>query len=100
MTIYTFDVGKNKDVFCGVVEKDIFKRVVDNKHFMVKYGGYGIQKDVLSKLVLYGVRFIEITTKKKTKYKSTIGSWVSKGKVGKFGHGEQVFLNIKFMTAV
>ncbi len=95
--IKTFDKAKKKKVVCGFILGDTYYRDVKNQHFMVKYNGYGIQKDVLTKLVAKGIENIKITTKRGTKHFTTVRNWVTKGKSGKYGHGDQIFLSVKAM---
>lgn len=97
LIVKTFDKAKNKEVVCGYIFGDTYYRTVENKHFMVKYNGYGIQKDVLTKLAAKGIENIKITTKRGTKHLTTVRNWVTKGKSGRYGHGDQIFLSIKAM---
>lgn len=63
---------------------------------MVKENGYGLQVDVLQRLLKYGVRYIVITTKAGTKHVAKFTDWIKNGNKKDYGNGEQVFLNIKF----
>lgn len=63
---------------------------------MLKMFGFGIQEEVLLRLIEYGIESIVITTKTKD-FKSTINDWLRHGKTKDFGHGRQVFLSMKFM---
>jgi hypothetical protein len=95
--LITKDPAKNKQVFCGNIEGDCFYRIVKNEHYMVKENGYGIQTDVLDKLVAYGVKTIFLKTSRGTIMKSKLSDWNSKGKKRDYGNGLQVFLDTKYM---
>ena len=49
-TIRVFDPAKKKLVKAGVLVKEIFIKTVNNKHFMRRERGYGIQEKVLEEL--------------------------------------------------
>lgn len=98
--ITTNDPAKNKEVLCGFVENGIFTRTVNNRHYMVKEHGYGIQTDALMTIVRLGVANITIKTKAGTVLKSKTSDWVTKGNKKDYGNGEQMFLDIKFMREV
>ena len=93
----TFDKKKNKIVKCGYVEGNTYFKDVNNKHYMFKYNGYGIQEEIFKKLVLHGTKYIQIKTKAGTLHTSDVVYWIKNGKVDDFGHGKQIFLDIKFM---
>ena len=96
MTITTWDEGKQMDVVCGHTEGDTYYRDVKMEHFMLKFWGFGIQKEVVDQLRKMGIKNVVLKTKKK-EFKSTLDKWVKLGKVENFGHGQQVFLSTKFM---
>lgn len=96
--IKTYDDKKEKEVLCGYVEGDTYYRDVDNKHFMVKHDGYGIQLDVMNQLLKMGVKTIVINTKAGTTHTVPFRTWATKGKKDSYGHGEQIFLSKKFMN--
>jgi hypothetical protein len=93
----TFDEKKNKDVVCGYIEEKTYYREVSNEHYMVKYKGYGIQMDILAKLVKAGVDTIVIVTRAGTTHEVSLATWLNKGKKGNYAHGDQIFLSTKFM---
>ena len=93
----TFDEGKGKDVVCGYIQGDTYYREVKNLHFMIKYSGYGIQTDILSRLVKDGISNIVITTERGTVHHSKLLDWVKNGKKGNYDHGDQIFLSTKYM---
>lgn len=96
MIIETFDEGKDKMVTCGEIVGDTYFRDVKMEHFMIKLQSFGIQEEVLNRLVKERVRNIVLKTKKKP-FKSTLTDWIYYGKLANFGHGEQVFLSTKYM---
>lgn len=98
--ITTRDPAKDKDVLCGFIEDDRFYRSVNNRHYMVKENGYGMQIDALEKLVKYGVKEIVLTTHTGTRLTSKPSAWVTKGKKRNYGNGAQIFLDTKFMLKV
>jgi hypothetical protein len=93
----TFDPKKRRIVMAGTILGDVFKKRVGKKHFMIKYNGYGIQNEVLDKLIREKVKTIEITTHEGNVLKSDIADWVARGKSKSHGHGRQTFLDINFM---
>jgi len=97
--VSTLDPGKKKEIFCGTIADNIFYRSVKNAHFMVKESGYGIQMEVLQRLLIFGVDVIVITTKAGTTLKSRLSDWGKNGKVKDYGNGKQVFLSTKFMKS-
>jgi len=97
INVRTFDKKKGKEVRSGYIEVDSFFRKVNSKHFMVKYSGYGLQEDVLTRLLSAGVKYINITTHRGTSYKSKVFEWIKYGKKDDFGHGGQFFLSVKYM---
>lgn len=100
INIDTYDEGKYKKVHCGYVQDGTFYREVTNKHYMVKYKGYGIQQDVLAKLLSLGVKKIEIKTQSGLMHKSKLTDWILKGKKSDEGNGLQVFLPVEKMEIV
>jgi hypothetical protein len=96
MIIETFDKGKNKMVTCGEIVGDTYFRDVKMEHFMMKFFGFGVQKEVIDRLKNNDVKKIVLVTKKKS-FKSTLADWVEHGNVDDFGHGVQVFLSTKYM---
>lgn len=95
--IRAFDPKKRKEVVCGYVDGDTYHRSVNNRHYFVKYGGYGVQTLILDRLIRKKVKYIVITTHKGTKLKSDIIDWVRWGRKRNYGHGKQTFLGTKFM---
>jgi len=93
----TFDEKKNKEVVCGYIDGKTYYREVSNAHYMIKYGGYGIQTDILTKLVKAGVNTIIITTRAGTTHEVSLATWLNKGKKGNYAHGDQIFLSTEFM---
>jgi len=97
MKITTFDPKKNKMVTVGILKDRVFTKKVNKNHFMVKEQGYGIQQDVLEKLMIAGCDKITLKTKTKT-YCNYLSDWITKGNLENYEHGPQVFLNKKYYT--
>lgn len=97
IVVKTYDIRKKKYVVAGFIHNSIFYRKVQNRHFMVKHNGYGIQIDVLSTCIKHNVKSIVLTTPKNTMLFSLPSDWVNKGKVGDYNHGKQIFLDVKLM---
>ena len=95
----TVDKAKNKEVTCGYVDGDTYHRKVNNKHFFVKFHGYGIQSDIVSKLFADRIKKVVIHTKTKD-LKTTLNTWIIRGHRADYGHGEQVFLDVSYMEAL
>lgn len=96
MYLKTFDKAKDKYVRAGNLEGDVYHRKVKNAHYMVKEHGYGIQTDVMSKLLACGAKKILIHTKTKD-LSASLATWVLRGHRKDYGNGEQVFLSTEFM---
>lgn len=97
LKIHSYDEAKGKKVLAGTVIGDTFYRNVNSKHFMVKHHGYGISVDVLQQIFQLGVTYIQIDTEKGTKHFSKTQDWIANGDKVNYKHGEQVFLDIKYM---
>ena len=93
----TYDRGKKKDVSCGYIEGRTYFRDVKMEHLMLKFMGFGIQEDILGRLIQSHIQGVVLKAKKKT-FKSTLADWMRHGIVEDFGHGRQVFLSIKYMN--
>ena len=96
MIIETFDEGKNKMVTCGEIVGNTYFRDVKMEHFMIKFFGFGVQAEVLDRLINNDIKNVILRTKKKS-FKSTLADWIKYGKKADFGHGKQVFLSTKYM---
>jgi len=97
MFITTFDEKKGRDVTCGYTEGKTYFRDVKMEHMMLKYFGFGVQAEILERLLKEGIESIVLKTKKKS-FKSELADWVRHGIPDDFGHGRQVFLSMKYMT--
>ena len=95
----TFDKAKGKEVTCGYVDGDTYHRKVNNKHYMVKERGYGIQSDIVNRLFKERIKNIVIHTKTKD-LKTTLSSWIIRGHRADYGNGEQVFLDVSYMEVL
>jgi hypothetical protein len=96
MIIKTYDEGKDEMVTCGEVIGDTYFRDVKMEHFMLKFFGFGVQKEIIDMLENNDIKKIVLNTKKKP-FKSTLADWIEHGKIANFGHGDQVFLSTRYM---
>lgn len=95
MDITAFDPKKHQPVKVGVLENDIFYKKCNKRHFMNIVQGYGIQEEVIQRLV--GLRCKKVIIKTKDDVlESSLGDWVN-AKIMNFGHGNQRFLPAKYM---
>lgn len=93
MKFHTFDTAKNKRVLVGNIEDDIlYKSVNPAKHYMRKYGGYGIQYEALKALQVLGVKKIIIQKSTGGIIETNLTDWFEKGHLEDVGNGKQVFL--------
>lgn len=93
MKFYTFDTAKNKNVLVGNVEdKTLYKSVNPAKHYMRKYGGYGIQYEALKELRETGIEKIIIKKSTGGIIETKLIDWFDKGHLEDVGNGKQVFL--------
>jgi len=92
MIIYTLDKKKDRKVKAGEIIGKTFKRNLKSNHYMVKENGYGMQVDVLERLVKEGVEDVALNYKSR-RYVSRLQDWALNGKRKDYGHGEQVFLD-------
>lgn len=95
--ITTYDPKKNKSIKAGYIENNIFIKEVSGRHFFRKFQAYGIQEDVIQKLIERKIKKIRIISYTLT-YDSSIKDWVN-GHVliRDFGNGLQRFLPIHYM---
>lgn len=100
MKFYSFDPKKQKKILCGDLKDGTLYRDVSTKHFMRVVDGYGIQYQALQELKAQGVKYIVIQEKENGKaWRATLESWEANSKTADYGHGKQVFLSMKYMTA-
>ena len=94
-----YDPKKDKEVFAGLYISDTstFVKNVTKRHFMILEAGYGIQIEVMDNLARWGCKRIEIRSKKSV-YTVLFETWYKQGKRKNYGHGEQIFFPVKFMT--
>lgn len=97
MIIKTFDPGKGREVRAGVYDGLVFTKTVTGKHYMRIYNGYGIQEDVIQKLISLGCERIIIRTPNDGNYYSLIDSWL-KSEPKQYGNGKQRFLSVDRMV--
>jgi len=93
MKIYTFDPRKQKRVMAGVYRDNIFYKHVKKNHFMNKEKGYGIQEDVIQKLMGLGCKTVSISSSTNGHFFSM--NYVSRQEIKDYGNGPQRFLGIE-----
>lgn len=96
--LYCYDPGKGKNVLAGILKVDglchyYFYKKVTKRHFMIKEHGYGIQEEILQRLLQEKVSRIIIKTKT-SEIISDVEDWLQKP-VRNYGHGSQRFLGGK-----
>ena len=94
MKIYCYDPGKSKNILAGEYDTrtSTFSKKVNNRHYMIKEHGYGIQEEVLQKLAKEGCYEIHIYTKTGA-YITLLDDWL-KRPIKNYGHGNQRFLGM------
>lgn len=98
--VYIYDEAKRRRVKIGTIRGHVYFKVVKPGHFFRLYQAYAIQKHTLFDLKRKGVKTIQIITAREV-YESNLEAWLSDNAIIKeFGHGDQVFLPIKFMTLI
>lgn len=99
MILKIYDEAKRKEVVVGEIKDNVFyKKVTPNKHFMRKYGGYGIQYEALVRLRDIGIKKIYILQNGFQILESTVDDWWTKGGIDNLGNGKQIFLSTENMT--
>ena len=97
MKIYTFDHKKTRRVLAGIIDGKTFIKRVKNNHFVRRYRGYGISKEVIEILLEKNIKNIQVITKNKS-YLSKVEDWTRIE--DDLGHGLQCFLSINFMSEI
>ncbi len=94
MKLYCYDTGKGKNITAGEIVRfnleDQFVKHVNNKHFMIKEHGYGIQNEILEQLKEMGIKKVRIIAKNHINI-SLLEDWL-KQPIKNYGHGNQRFL--------
>lgn len=98
IAIYTEDPVKGIRVFVGLLKEDgfLYKTVIDSKHLMRKYNGYGLQQDVIDRHYT-AIKGLHITNDKGNIYISYLEQWINAPQDDANG-GLQRFLNRDRMT--
>lgn len=99
MILYTYDEGKAKKVMAGKLKDGVYRRNVEKKHFMIKENGYGIQTDVITRLLSAGCDKV-ILSYKSSLYISDFRDWLLNGNRNNHGHGEQIFLDKSYYKVI
>jgi len=98
--ITTYDPKKGKLILAGNVENNTFIKQVTAKHFFYKLQAYGIQEEVVQKLIEKGITKVQIVSHSLT-YESNIKDWVNgHALVRDYGNGLQRFLPIHYMKKI
>ncbi len=98
MKVTAYDPKKKKLVYVGIYDPftNILTLPKTSKHFMVKENGYGIQWNIYERALK---RDCIIHIKKGERvFESHIEDWHTRGHEADYGHGRQVFLDVKLMT--
>jgi len=96
-----YDQKKGKEVTIGTIKGNNLVKKVSNRHYMIKYNGYGIDRKLLKIIFMNNPEIENIIIKTKTtEYTSEIADWFNKGIKDDFGHGEQQFLAVKDMKII
>jgi hypothetical protein len=100
MKILTYDPKKKKKVLCGVLEGEVFRRIVNpEKHFMKVNQSYGIQEDAFQEILSKGCKTIIMQTPT-DKWASSIKDWIEHTNIADYNSGKQRFLGISYMHTV
>lgn len=97
MTITTYDVRKSKIVKAGALIDGVFIKECNSKHFMKIHQGYGIQEDVIQKLIENKCEKVMIKTTTEVLISNLI-DWLQFGVVSDYGNGKQRFLPVRKMN--
>lgn len=102
MKLYVQDWAKGKTVLVGNIIGDTLHKVVNNrKHFMRNQGGYGISEEGLGEAKKRGVKTIRIFEQDTGQtFEVSLSDWMQEGTRANYGHGQQVFLPLKFYRLV
>ena len=57
--VTTYDPKKNKHILAGYIEGNVFIKQVSGRHFFRKFQAYGIQEDVIQKLIERNVKKLQ-----------------------------------------
>jgi len=99
LKLFTYDPQKKKTVLVGELHEDkSFHKEVKSSHFMRVCQGYGIQENVIEKLVEVGVEKVILHTSDGGKLSSKLSDWLEPDiRVMDFGAGKQRFLPVNRM---
>jgi len=92
--IYAYDKAKQKMILAGMIQAETFIKSVKNNHYVKKYRGYGISKEVINILKKREIKNILIKSKKNS-YLSKVSQW--EHIIDDLGNGEQCFVPVNFM---
>lgn len=96
--IYTLDAAKGRTVLAGRVILDEYVRDVTDAHYMRKLGAYGIQADAFATIADYGTKYVLLRKQASSeRLYSAFIDWVQYGVRRNYGHGDQIFLQLRYM---
>lgn len=98
--VTTYDPKKNKHILAGHIEKKVFIKQVNGRHFFRKLQAYGIQEDVIQELIEKKIKKVRIMSHMLT-YESNIKDWVNgHSLIRDYGNGLQRFLPVHYMKKI
>lgn len=95
--LYVWDSRKRKRVLTGEIKNKEFWKDCATRHLLKIYDAFGINRDVLSYLVMNGVGTI-VVRYNGCLYETDVVTWLM-GIRKNFSNGEQIFLPIKKMRS-
>lgn len=100
--LYVTDSAKGRKVLVGTIVGDrLIKRVEREKHFFRLENGYAMNSEAILELLNRGVKVIKIIESDTGDvYETTVNWWNKWGKQANYGHGLQIFLNMKYFTLI
>jgi len=93
--LYTFDRKKRRHVKAGTVRGNQFLKIVNRRHLMRIVGGFGIQKEVIDRILRMGFVDEIVMIEGRRAWTSKLEDWISEDvQIVDFGHGVQCFLSM------
>lgn len=92
--VYCYDPKERKNVLAGEIDGKVFiKRIKHEVHYMRKYNGYGIQREVFYGLPLKGVEKIRFILSKDLRLEISFEKALEVLTKGEEGHEDQIIIN-------
>lgn len=99
--VYCYDPKKRMNILSGEIDGKVFiKRIKHVVHYMRKYHGYGIQKEVFYRLPLKGVEKIRFILSKDLRLEISFEKALEVLVKGEEGHGDQIFIDPEDCTRI